>query len=74
MRVLVVEDDSEIRALVRSSLSVEGFTVQTAVSISEARAILNHTQPDVVLLDLGLPDGDGIDLVKSIRKPKACRF
>jgi two-component system KDP operon response regulator KdpE len=68
LKVLVVEDDREIRTLMQSSLSVEGFVVQTAVSISEAGALLQHDAPDVMLLDLGLPDGDGADLVREIRR------
>ncbi|MDO8773642.1 MAG: response regulator [Burkholderiaceae bacterium] len=68
LRVLVVEDDREIRALMQSSLSVEGFEVQTAVSLSEASALLRHSLPDVVVLDLGLPDGDGVQLVRDIRR------
>ena len=68
LRVLVVEDDREIRSLIQSALEVEGFDVQTAVSVSEAKAMLQHATPDVVLLDLGLPDGDGQDLVLAIRK------
>jgi two-component system KDP operon response regulator KdpE len=71
LRVLVVEDDREIRALMRSSLSVEGFEVQTAVSLSEASAMLAHDLPDVVVLDLGLPDGDGVELVRELRKSKS---
>lgn len=68
MRVLVVEDDREIRSMMQSSLAVEGFEVQTAVTLSEARALLQHSTPDVVVLDLGLPDGDGLELVQHIRK------
>lgn len=68
MRVLVVEDDKEIRAFIRSSLSIEGFAVQTAVSVSEAKAMLHNDLPDVMVLDLGLPDGDGIELVREVRK------
>ena len=45
LKVLVVEDDREIRALLQSSLTVEGFEVQTAVSLSEAAALLRH-KPD----------------------------
>lgn len=68
LHVLVVEDDREIRAMVQSSLSVEGFEVQTAVSLSEARALLQYRPPDVIVLDLGLPDGDGLQLVREVRK------
>lgn len=71
LRVLLVEDDREIMAMMNSSLSVEGFDVKTAVSLSEARALLQHSPPDVVVLDLGLPDGDGLELVQHIRKQHA---
>jgi two-component system KDP operon response regulator KdpE len=67
LRVLVVEDDREIRALMQSSLTVEGFEVQTAVTLSEASALLRHRPPDVMVLDLGLPDGDGVQLVREVR-------
>ena len=71
LRVLVVEDDQQIRAMLQASLGVEGFEVRTAVSVSEAAAMLRHALPDVVLLDLGLPDGDGIELVRLLRKEHA---
>jgi len=71
LKVLVVEDDREIRTMMQSSLSVEGFDVQTAVSLSEARALMRNNPPDVVVLDLGLPDGDGTELVREIRKQHA---
>lgn len=71
LKVLVVEDDREIRALMQSSLSVEGFDVMTAVSISEANALIAHSHPDIIVLDLGLPDGDGVQLVNEVRKTSA---
>ena len=71
LRVLVVEDDREIRSLMQSSLSVEGFEVQTAVTLSEAEALWRHSPPDVILLDLGLPDGDGLELVKTVRAQRS---
>lgn len=67
LRVLVVEDDTEIRTMIQSALKVEGFEVSTAVSVSEAQAMLLHSSPDVMVLDLGLPDGDGLTLVHSVR-------
>jgi two-component system KDP operon response regulator KdpE len=71
LRALVVEDDREIRTLMQSSLGVEGFEVQTAVTLSEARALWHNDPPDLVILDLGLPDGDGGELVRDIRRSSA---
>jgi two-component system, OmpR family, KDP operon response regulator KdpE len=68
LKVLVVEDDREIRALMQASLGVEGFEVRTAVSLSEASALWRHDPPDVIVLDLGLPDGDGAALVHEVRR------
>ena len=67
LRVLVVEDDREIRGLLQSVLALEGFEVRSAVSLSEARALLEHQRPDLVILDLGLPDGDGGTLEAACR-------
>lgn len=68
LRILVVEDDRDLRELMRASLSVEGFEVQTAVSLSEAAALVRNDPPDVIVLDLGLPDGDGAELVQEVRR------
>jgi two-component system KDP operon response regulator KdpE len=68
LRLLVVEDDRDLRELMRASLSVEGFEVQTAVSLSEAAALIRNDPPDVIVLDLGLPDGDGAELVQEVRR------
>src|SRR5688572_1373560 len=67
LKVLIVEDDREIRGLLLSVLAVEGFEVRTAVTVREARALLQHDSPDLVILDLGLPDGDGADLLQRTR-------
>ncbi len=68
LRVLVVEDDREIRTLLQSALALEGFDVQTAVSLSEAQALLQHRPPELIVLDLGLPDGEGLQLVRLVRQ------
>ena len=70
LRALVVEDDHAIRSMLQSTLALEGFQVQTATSVSEGRALLRHAPADVVLLDLGLPDGDGSELVLEARQRK----
>ena len=69
LRALVVDDDREVRTLIASVLAVEGYEVLTAVSVSEARALLAHAAPDVVILDLGLPDADGGVLLRELRVP-----
>ena len=71
VKVLIVEDDREIRAVLRTALAAEGFDVLTAVSLSEATALLEHDPPDLIVLDLGLPDGDGAQLVRAVRSRSA---
>ena len=71
-RILLVEDDRELRSILREALSVEGYAVQAAASLADARALLQHaergTAPDLVLLDLGLPDGDGEPFLNELRR------
>src|SRR5690242_18147136 len=61
MRLLVVEDEARIAELVRSGLMRAGFTVDTAETAADAVAALEVTNYDAAILDLGLPDGDGLD-------------
>lgn len=77
LRLLLVEDDRELRTTLRSALMVEGYDVITAASLSEANAIYAQTQVDgeyktptfdLILLDLGLPDGDGSELLTRLRR------
>jgi two-component system KDP operon response regulator KdpE len=67
LQVLVVEDDRSIREMICRALVLEGFSVRTAVSLSEAAAMVANATPDLMLLDLGLPDGDGVALLQRIR-------
>lgn len=68
LRVLLVEDDPELRHTLRDALSIEGYTVHTAASLAEGQAMAQHASPDLVLLDLGLPDGDGQVLLTHLRQ------
>lgn len=68
LRVLLVEDDAHVRQFIREALAVEGFEVLTAASLSEAQAVVQHSAIDLVLLDLGLPDGDGEQLLREVRR------
>jgi DNA-binding response OmpR family regulator len=64
MRVLLVEDDVRVAAALAAALRKRGYEVECAGSIAEA---MGAKPPDLVLLDLGLPDGDGIELCRSLR-------
>ena len=66
-RILIVEDEAEIRRFVRMSLSGEGFEVIEAESVQRGLIEAGTRRPDLVVLDLGLPDGDGIDLIRDLR-------
>jgi two-component system KDP operon response regulator KdpE len=66
--VLVVDDEAPIRRFVRASLASEGFRVIEASTAAEAVAKLETERPDVIILDLGLPDRDGISLTRDVRE------
>jgi two-component system response regulator RegX3 len=66
-RVLIVEDESSIAVPLEQHLAREGFEPTVAPSLAEAREAYARVGPDVVLLDVMLPDGDGRDLCREIR-------
>lgn len=68
MRLLLVEDEPELARLVRANLAREGFAVDVAPTLEDARSAATAVRYDVVLLDLSMPDGDGLDLLASWRR------
>ncbi|MFO7303919.1 MAG: sigma-54 dependent transcriptional regulator [Gammaproteobacteria bacterium] len=68
-RILVVDDESEIRDLLKEILADEGYEVDVAASAAEARAICAEHAPDLVLLDIWMPDADGITLLREWAEP-----
>ncbi len=62
-RVLVVDDDAAIRTVVREALRREGHLVETAASVAEQRRVLERFSPHVLVTDVVLPDGNGLDIV-----------
>ena len=66
-KVLVVDDEAHIRRLVRATLDRAGYVVSEAATGRDALSLVPIEQPDVVLLDLGLPDRDGLELVPLLR-------
>jgi len=67
VRLLVIEDEGRIAEILRSALSRSGFAVDTVGLCDDARAALEVNPYDAVILDLGLPDGDGLTLLKDMR-------
>jgi two-component system response regulator RegX3 len=67
-RILVVEDESTISEPLAESLEREGFEAQVAATLVGAREAIRRELPDLVLLDVMLPDGDGRDLAREIRR------
>lgn len=67
MRLLVVEDEVRIAEILRKSLGKAGFAVDAVASCADARAVLAICPYDVAILDLALPDGDGLTLLGELR-------
>ncbi|MGV0820296.1 response regulator [Martelella sp. AMO21009] len=70
--ILVVDDDPEIRRLVATLLSREGFDVRTAENGSELDDILRMVHPDLIILDLMLPGEDGLSICRRVRSEGTC--
>ncbi len=68
LRILVVDDEKAIRNFVRASLSAHGYNVFESATGREALEKSVSTHPDAIILDLGLPDMDGLEVIKEIRK------
>lgn len=66
-RVLLIEDDAELRQIVRRVLERDGFAVTARATGEEALRSVDLGAPDVLVLDIGLPDSDGRDLCQAIR-------
>jgi DNA-binding response OmpR family regulator len=67
MRLLVIEDESELAVLLRAALTRAGFAVDLAANIAAAQDYLAVATYDAMILDLGLPDGDGLMLLRMMR-------
>ncbi|EJL69372.1 two-component system response regulator KdpE [Variovorax sp. Varisp85] len=64
---IVIEDEPQIRRFVRGALEAEGWVVHEAGSLRDGLAAAGTRQPDLLVLDLGLPDGDGVSLIRDVR-------
>lgn len=66
--VLVVEDEAPLRKFIRASLTSHGHRIIEADRASEVTMMVTSHNPELILMDLGLPDGDGLDLTKQLRE------
>jgi two-component system KDP operon response regulator KdpE len=66
--VLVIEDEAPVRGFLRAALEAHGYRLVETATAREGLAQAAGRRPDVILLDLGLPDGDGIDLTRRLRE------
>jgi two-component system, OmpR family, KDP operon response regulator KdpE len=64
--VLVVDDDANVRRFLRTTLAAHGHAIVEAGTVAEALAAIARVRPAVVLLDLGLPDGDGLAVLRAL--------
>jgi two-component system, NtrC family, response regulator AtoC len=69
--VLLVDDEPVFRMLAEEALSAERFEVRTAEDLRQARREMDLAAPDILILDRRLPDGDGIDFLKALRKTES---
>jgi len=67
LTAVVVEDERQIRRFVRDALETEGWAVFEAETVKQGLVEAGTRKPDLVILDLGLPDGDGVDLIRELR-------
>ena len=67
-KLLIIEDEGNIRHFVKTILITNGYQIIEAKTAAEGRMAFMSHSPDLVILDLGLPDGDGMDFLKLIRK------
>lgn len=66
--ILVIEDEKDLNRYLRELLTDNGYSVQSATKGTEALEIIKKTEPDLILLDLGLPDIDGENICRQIKK------
>ncbi len=65
--ILIVEDDPQIRRFLRATLTAEGYLYHEALTAEEGVRQVKARRPDLILLDLGLPDHDGLDVIRDVR-------
>jgi two-component system KDP operon response regulator KdpE len=65
--IVVIEDEADIRRFICAVLEEDGYRVHEARDVAQGKAVLETTKPDLAILDLGLPDGEGTEVIRALR-------
>ena len=71
MRILIIEDDFSLRMAINDYLKMEGHICEVAQNLNIARSKTEDNRYDCIILDIGLPDGNGLDIIEELKKIKA---
>ena len=67
-RILLVEDEVKVQDYNKYLLEKEGFAAETAMTLAEARTAAERQTPDIIVLDIGMPDGSGLDFLREFKQ------
>ena len=68
--ILIVEDEDSLGKTLKDYLQAQGFNSEWASTAKDAEKLFNEINPQIVLMDIGLPDGNGLQLAKKLRKKR----
>src|SRR4249919_2559586 len=66
--ILIIDDEEKLRSLLARIIRLEGYTVKEAADLKSSRKMMEKDLPDIVLCDVKLPDGNGVDFVSELKK------
>lgn len=72
-KILIIEDESNIRSFIKTILEANGYQVLDSKNGTQGKLMFSSYYPDLIILDLGLPDFDGTEFIKEIEKRIRCQ-
>ena len=73
-KILLIDDEEKLRSLLARLLKLEGYIITEAGSLKAAHKAIEAEDPDVILCDVKLPDGNGVDFISEVKKKRGRRF